>query len=153
MGWGRSTAVQGARVAALVAAAVAVGCAAWAAAPASVALGERFELGAGESARIEGEDVAVELEAVVADSRCAVGVTCVWEGDAAVRVRLRVGSQPAELLELHTAGRAGGAAGAAHGFRVRLVGLEPYPVEGRATRPEAYRATLEVARGAAGPER
>jgi hypothetical protein len=147
---GGSTAIRGALVATLVAGAV--GCAAWSSAPANVALGERFELGAGESARIEGEDVAVELDAVVADSRCAVGVTCVWEGDAVVRVRLRVGSQPAVALELHTAARAGGAAGA-HGFRVRLVGLEPYPVEGRATRPEAYRATLEVARGAAGNER
>jgi hypothetical protein len=153
MGCGRSTALQGARFAALVAGVVAVGCAAWAAAPGSVALGERFELGAGESARIEGEDVAIELDRVVADSRCAVGVTCVWEGDAVVRVRLRVGSQPAVALELHTAARAGSAAAGAHGYRVRLVGLEPHPVEGRATPPEAYRAALEVTRGAGENER
>jgi hypothetical protein len=148
-----STAIGGAWLALLLVAAFAPGCAARASGPAEstrAALGEAFALGVGESARVEGEDAEVGLEAVVADSRCALGVQCVWEGDAVVRVWLRAG--PArETVELHTARRERRAANLA-GYELRLLALEPAPVAGRTTRPEDYRATLELARGAGGPD-
>ena len=150
---GASTARGGARrLAARVVGALALGCAAGAAAPVHVRLGERFELGVGESARIEPEALDVALVAVDSDSRCAVGVSCVWEGDAVVRLRVGAAGAEAQTLELHTAARERRAA-SYRGYGVRLVGLAPRPVAGRATPPEEYRASLEVARGEVGPER
>ena len=129
----------------LAALALGVACASGAAGGVRAALGEEFALRVGESARVGSEGVEVVLEEVVADSRCAEGVQCVWEGDAVVRVGLSVGAAAPGSLELHTAARERRAA-TRGGYRVLLVGLEPRPVAGRVTRPEDYRATLEVSR-------
>ena len=137
-------------MAALFAGVIGLGCAGRAAAGASAELGEPFALRVGESARIEAEGIEVGVEAVVADSRCAQGVQCVWEGDAEVRVWLRVGAGAREEAVLHTAARERRAA-RLHGYALRLVRLDPAPVAGRATPPEDYRALLEVARASAAP--
>jgi hypothetical protein len=98
-------------------------------------------LGVGETARPEGSPLEIRFERVVEDSRCAIGVTCVWAGRAVVEVAgslagseapertlgLEVGGEPAEL----------------YGWRISAVGLEPAP---RADQPAAAdRARLEIA--------
>jgi hypothetical protein len=118
-------------------------------APREVRLGESFPLGVGETARIKGEALTVEFESVGKDSRCPKGEQCVWEGNAIVRVWLRKGEEPRTALELHTSAR-GPAVGAAHGFAVRLLRLEPHPVTGGTIDKKRYRATLEVERGDGG---
>jgi len=127
-------------------------CAAGAAGAVRASLGEPFELRVGERARLEAEgiEVEVELEAVISDSRCPVGVNCVWEGDAVARVALRVGPEAPETLELHTAARGPGAA-SHRGFGVRLLRLDPVRVEGTTLRQSDYRAFLEVRRAGRGP--
>jgi len=135
--------------ASLAALVVGIACASGAAGGVRAALGEEFSLRIGEGARVGSEGVEVVLDEVVADSRCAAGVQCVWEGDAVVRVGLRVGLDEPQVLELHTAARERRAA-TLRGYRVRLVGLEPRPIAGRATRAEDYRATLEVSRAPEG---
>jgi len=146
---GTSTRRAGARIAALLAGAIGLGCAG-SAAGASAELGEPFALRVGESARIEAVGIEVGVEAVVEDSRCAQGVQCVWEGDAAVRVWLRVGAGAREEALLHTAAREHRTA-TLGGYALRLVRLDPAPVAGRATRPEDYRALLEIARAPGAP--
>ena len=63
--------------------------------------GDTVSLELGESARFEVEDVEVTFHRLVADSRCPADVTCVWEGDAEVRV-LVVTDDHSENLSLHT---------------------------------------------------
>jgi hypothetical protein len=114
------------------------------------ALGQAFELRVGESARIESEALEIGFESVLADSRCAKGQVCVWEGDAVVRIWLRVGSEAPVTRELHTAARERGAA-SHQGYTARLLRLDPPRVVGRVPRPEDYRASFEVAPGSGAP--
>src|SRR5262245_7433021 len=123
---GTSTRRGGAWIAALLAGAIGLGCAG-SAAGASAELGEPFALRVGESARIEEVGIEVGVGAVVADSRCAQGVQCVWEGDAAVRVWLRVGAGAREEALLHTSAREQHEA-RLQGYALRLVRLDPAPV-------------------------
>ena len=114
--------------------------------PKSVALGESFELKAGDSAQIEAEALVIGFEGVSADSRCPKGEQCIWEGDATVRVWLRKASGAKETRELHTSSKEPGTL-SYQGYGVGLVRLDPHPVSGKAIAQDDYRATLEVTRG------
>jgi len=55
-----------------------------------VRAGDEFTLVlGGDQARLGTSDFILWFEAVTEDSRCATGVTCVWEGNARARFRLR----------------------------------------------------------------
>ena len=94
------------------------------------------------------EDGALEITftEVASDSRCPRGETCIWEGDAVVRLAVRSGADNG-ALELHTSSRSARAAGFA-GWSIELVALEPEPVAGKPV-PPAHVATLRVVRGEA----
>ncbi len=108
-------------------------------------LGQDFELRIGETVEIDGEPLVVTFERVVEDSRCPTNVTCVWAGDAVVRIRLQGAKAEAGTLDLHTqsdANREGGF----ERYRVRLVQLLPAPQDSGGIPPERYVATLIVVR-------
>src|SRR5215212_10020209 len=98
--------------------------------PRAVALDETFVLRAGESARIEGERLELTFDAVVSDSRCPKGAQCIVEGDAIVRITV-VKASAGTSHDLHTSERASQEA-TVDGFAVRLLRLDPYPIEGKA---------------------
>ncbi len=111
-----------------------------------VALGQEFELAPGQSATVGPEALRVTFQRVSNDSRCAVDVNCIWEGDATVVLSVVRPSRPQAGLELHTSRRGGEAEETYEGHLVRLVRLAPQPVSSRATDPASYRATLLVIR-------
>ena len=113
--------------------------------PRPVTLGERFALRTGEAAAVESEKLEVRFDEVVSDSRCPKGVQCIAAGDATIRITVQKASARSSH-ELHTEGRAGQEA-SVDGLTIRLLGLDPYPVDGKATDPRAYLATLRVTRG------
>ncbi len=100
-------------------------------------------LSAGETVRIPNRSVHVTFVRVESDSRCPTGVTCVWEGDAAVRIAVRRDDGPSESLLLHTADTAG-RRGSAAGFTFALDRLEPRPTADRPVPAGAYRLALTV---------
>ena len=95
---------------------------------------------------MDGGALEIGFEAVTADSRCAKGETCVWEGDATVRVSLRHADRAKEERDLHTSPRTPDAADYA-GWSIRLVTLDPFPVTGHTIPQADYVATLRVTRG------
>jgi hypothetical protein len=97
-----------------------------------------------KSAVVEGGALEVTFSEVVADSRCPKGETCIWEGEAIVRLALRSGDESGEV-ELHTSSRGPGTGGFA-GWVIELVSLEPHPVAGKPA-ATAYIAALRVSRG------
>jgi hypothetical protein len=100
-------------------------------------------LRAGESRRVGGTPITVAFEALVEDSRCPRGVNCVWEGDAAVRVRIEGGQAARQTPTLHVNPRF--TSEAAHdGYLVTLTDVAPYPESDRQTAPGDYRITLRV---------
>ena len=86
--------------------------------PQEIRLGQVFTLGTAGAARYTPARFRLEFLRVTNDSRCPVGVDCVWAGDATVIIR--VGR---EEIGLHT-GLAPREA-VRRGFRVTLVGLSP----------------------------
>jgi hypothetical protein len=56
---------------------------------APVIAGEEFTLAVGDSARIGDSELVLMFDGVSEDSRCPRNVTCVWEGNARVRLKLR----------------------------------------------------------------
>ena len=119
-----------------------VACGAALVAPTSSKLEERVTLKIGQSALIEGEALRVEFVEVLEDSRCPVGVTCVWEGDAIARFIVEKNKERAEL-DLHTHPTLTGE-GTHAGYIVRLVELAPVPQSDRPIQPEDYVATIVV---------
>ena len=69
---------------------VASGCGASADNAFGASLDEDFQLRIGQSAVISAANMEIGFEAVTSDSRCGKGEQCVWEGDATVRIWLRI---------------------------------------------------------------
>ena len=113
--------------------------------PRPVHLDESFALHVGEAAKVDSEKLEIRCDEVVSDSRCPKGAQCIVEGDATVRITVQKGSARTSY-ELHTSERAGQDAGV-DGLTIRLLRLDPYPVEGKAIDGRDYEATLQVTRG------
>ena len=111
-----------------------------AAAPVS---GSIFDLKAGESKAVGPDGLTVGFDRVLSDSRCAIGLICIWEGDATVRLWARSNSHEKEEFDLHS-----------HpffqrkarfdGYVITLIKVDPYPVYGYPTTPESYSVTITV---------
>ncbi len=105
--------------------------------------GEPFELKAGETRQLSDTNLQLRFDGVAQDSRCPIGVQCVWAGDAVVELTLERPPAAAETRALHT-GERGGRETDYAGLVVRLVKLEPHPREGATIAPDDYRVTLVV---------
>jgi hypothetical protein len=97
-------------------------------------LGEQFTLALGHSAVVEGQNVEVQFVRVLEDSRCPLGLTCVWGGQ--VRVRLVAADSELDLRE--------GQSAVVKALRVTLLKVNPEPVASQKIPAERYRATLRV---------
>lgn len=78
------------------------------------------------------------------DSRCPMGVMCIWAGNAVVRVGLRLGMGPTVPYDLNST--LDPKSVIFGGYRVTLVGLAPIPAVDTPIPPGDYRATLRVQR-------
>ena len=114
-------------------------------APRNVALDEEFELAPAQSARLGDTGLVVKFERVTGDSRCAVDVQCIWEGDATVAVTATLPGSDDGHLDLHTTTSGGGKREARFGdFTIALTRLAPQPRSTSHIDQAAYRATLRV---------
>lgn len=105
-----------------------------------VVLDQQFSLKVGQEARIAGSDLRVRFLGVVADSRCPSNVVCVWEGNAEIGLLLSGAGDATRQLNTRTEP----VSIEYGGRRIRLVGLTPYPVEGRETPKNGYVAELVI---------
>jgi hypothetical protein len=104
--------------------------------------GEPFQLTYGDEAETDG--VTIRFAEIVAESRCPRSVTCVWAGDAEIRLLLMKGDER-QSLRLHTAGTAEMPSSAsAMGLRIELVELVPYPETPERIPSNSYRVRLKV---------
>lgn len=78
------------------------------------------------------------------DSRCPIGVTCVWAGQTVVTLAVtRDDASPLELSLLTRAMRPPEAS-SAFGYELRLLGVDPHPREGVTPARGDYTARLEI---------
>jgi len=112
----------------------------------NVRLGREFKLKVGRQATVKGTKLRIRFVAVENDSRCPSDVTCVWAGNAAVRLQLGTG-RDSKTVTLNTS-RSPSFVGETeyHSYKVKLVELSPYPRSDRKIARRDYTATLLVSR-------
>ena len=115
-------------------------------APKNVSLDEEFQLAPSQVASVGDTGLTLAFERVRSDSRCAVDVQCIWEGDALVALMASQAGRDSAALELHTTTSGnGGPREARYGdFLVTLTALSPQPRSTEPIRAGDYRATLRV---------
>ena len=110
-------------------------------------LGRPFTLRAGRQIALQGQRLRLRFAEVTQDSRCPVDVTCVWAGNAAVRLEVTTNGRSEESLTLNT-GKSPTLVNEAEyeGFKVKLVDLSPTRHSNRQVAPSDYIVTLVVSR-------
>lgn len=107
-----------------------------------VPLGDPFVLRIEQSATIAGTPLRLEFEEVLEDSRCPADVTCVWQGNARLRLAASVRGEEPVQVELNTGLEP--RAATAHGFEIALEQVQPTPASARSIAASDYLATLRV---------
>lgn len=109
-----------------------------------VQLGSTVKLRVGESVDVSGEGVKIQFDEVSNESRCPRGVTCVWEGDAVVKMRAMKEGQTSGI-ELHTSKRFAREASVGKSV-VRLLDLSPVPKANQPIDSHDYVASVVVSK-------
>lgn len=84
---------------------------------------------------------SIKFVEMVEDSRCPAGTTCVWAGNAKVKITVRQGRH-SQTFELNNAVQPTVVNFA--GYDIKLVALTPKPAINVRINPEKYMATFEV---------
>jgi hypothetical protein len=111
--------------------------------PLSTAGDEIIELRVGATAAVPGTAATIGFTRVVNDSRCPRGVTCVWEGDAVVELRVQPREGETRLVELHSNERFERQTRIEE-VTLTLERLEPHPDAERPVASEHYVITLRI---------
>lgn len=110
----------------------------------TVRLEREFKLRPGQQVSLKGTKLRITFMSVKDDSRCPKDVTCVWAGNAAVRLWVTSG-RSGKSLTLNTAKNQSLSNEAEYkGYKLTLVDLSPYPRSNHKIAKSDYRATLLI---------
>jgi hypothetical protein len=109
-----------------------------------VSLNEQFTVKAGHQVVIKGEKLSVQFSSLQNESRCPTGVQCVWEGNAAISIEVsKKRNKPAQaVLNTNTAIQPNELA--YKKYRIKLLGLNPYPRIDEKIEAKDYEAVMIV---------
>lgn len=110
-----------------------------------VEAGDTIRLAYGMGAALGETGARIVFRGVVVDSRCPVDVTCVWQGDAHVKLDAIQPPGGTRQIDLHTSLEPGDAQFA--GYRILLLDIAPDPVSTAPIRPQDYSVRLAISRG------
>lgn len=110
----------------------------------TLAAGDTVTMRPGEMAYLPDGAVNILFRGVVQDSRCPTDVTCVWEGDAQVRLAVAVARHAWERVDLHTSLEP--KAVEFGGYVIRLIEVAPSRRSDDSVRPDDYSVRLAISR-------
>jgi hypothetical protein len=114
---------------------------------ATARLGRPFNLRAGRQVTVKRERLRIKFVAVDEDSRCPANVTCVWAGNAAVRLEVSTTRRNSKALKLNTNMSPTLVDEKQYrGYKVKLVELSPYPRSNQQIAAGDYVVTLLVSK-------
>lgn len=105
-------------------------------------LNEEFRIKIGQQVTIK--KISVKFSDVNNESRCPTGVQCIWAGNAAVVVDVAKKTKKVVRATLNTNPAVQPNEFEYKGYKIRLVGLNPYPKSGHQIDRKDYEATLIV---------
>ena len=88
--------------------------------------------------------VVVKFLSVEEDSRCPVGVQCVWAGNAKIKVKIGFAGGDSKVVEMNTG--VGPKGDQLSGWAINLTSLTPLPPKNAKTRAPRYTATFTISR-------
>lgn len=88
----------------------------------------------------QAEDSYLCFDSVLTDSRCPVGVVCVWAGEAIVRFKFLEGNQEESYFDLHS----GVKDTLVNGYQIASIELLPYPEHGKEIKREDYKVKIVI---------
>jgi hypothetical protein len=106
-------------------------------------LGDSFSLSVGQSASIDGDDLAIRFIDVITDSRCPSGVECIWQGEVACLVEITHSGTGQEKV-LTYPGLTQGPSQAQIGSYQFTFSVGPYPEAGKQIEKSEYRLNLLI---------
>ena len=109
-----------------------------------VSLNEQFSIKAGHQVVIKGEKLIVQFASVQNESRCPTGVQCVWEGNAAISIEVSKKRKKSVQAILNTNTTIQPNEVAYKKYRIKLLGLNPYPRIDEKIEPKDYEAVMIV---------
>jgi hypothetical protein len=109
-----------------------------------VSLNEQFTIKAGRQVVIKGEKLSVRFSSVQNESRCPTGVQCVWEGNAAISIEVSKKRKKSAQAILNTNTAIQPNELAYKKYRIKLIGLNPYPKIDEKIEAKDYEAVMIV---------
>ena len=91
---------------------------------------------------IPGAGFRIKFVEMVEDSRCPTGTTCIWAGNAKVKIEVRGGRGDSKTFELNSTMQPTIVTYA--GYDIKLAGLTPKPAANVRIDPDKYLASFEV---------
>lgn len=105
--------------------------------------GETIVVKAGQQKTAKKSGLKIKFISVIEDSRCPVGVNCVWAGNAKIKVMI-TGEHGSKTFEFNTT--MGPKGDILDGWSIMLEELTPLPRADKKTRPRDYKATFNIVR-------
>lgn len=112
--------------------------------PVEAQVGDTITLRYGQAAHLD-DSVRIVFRAIEEDSRCPVNVTCVWSGDAAVRLDVAMSGTHTGTLVLHS--HLQPKSGDIGGYVIELVEVAPSRRDPDDVEPADYAVRLVISRG------
>ncbi len=98
----------------------------------------------GQQTSVDRGNLLISLKELAEDSRCPLGVVCIWAGNGAVVLKLQTADQVEVDVTLNTGLKPQKVI--FEEYEIALKELEPYPVENVVVDPNDYKATLSIAK-------
>lgn len=112
-------------------------------------LNEPFDLAFGATRHIDELGLALSFTKLISESRCPIGVTCIWEGNADIELAVTIDDSLKQTLVFDTKSVPGHDI---NGLHIELVELHPWPTENDPNRATDYRAVIRVSKRGASAE-
>ncbi len=106
--------------------------------------GQMVKLRINQQKTIRASNLTIKFISVVEDSRCPVGVNCIWAGNGKVKIKVMGKNKKSETFELNT--NLSPQSVVFQGQEIRLMNLEPNTDKDKAIKPADYSATFALSK-------
>ncbi|MGB7202120.1 MAG: hypothetical protein WBD16_07615 [Pyrinomonadaceae bacterium] len=104
---------------------------------------ETFTLKVGKQKTAKKSRLKIKFLSVTEDSRCPVGVDCIWAGNAKVKVQI-TGTHRSQIFEFNT--NLGPKGDIFDGWAITIGNLTPYPHADKPLNPKSYKVKFAIER-------
>jgi hypothetical protein len=104
---------------------------------------ETFTLNVGKQKTAKKSRLKIKFLGVTEDSRCPVGVNCIWAGNAKVKVKI-IGARSSKEFEFNT--NSGPKGDTFEGWSIVIDELTPEPHADKPINPKSYKAKFTITR-------